>query len=99
MLIIRETFQIHPEKMKVAKQSVKGMIAIAKNLENSLTMRAMFDVVADFYTLVFETEVESMHQFETEYASTMTMPEWQEWYSTFRPCIASGKREVFMLID
>lgn len=98
MLIIRETFQIHPDKMKAAKESVKFMLGLSEHLEPKVTMRAMFDVVADFYTMIFETEVESLQQMEEIYAQTMQLKEWQEWYPTFRPCIVSGKREVFMLL-
>jgi hypothetical protein len=98
MVVVRNVFQIRPEEMKKALAIVRE----SRPLFESLGMprqRAMTDLVADFYTLVLETELPSLGAFEEATVKHFSNPEWQAFYSRLRPLVSGGRREVFTVVD
>ncbi len=98
MLLIRNIFQIRAGSMKQALEVMKRGDALMKKGPFPRS-RALTDVAADFYTLVLETEVESLAEFEKGTAETFANPEWQAWYQQFTPLIQSGRREIFRIVE
>lgn len=98
MIVIRNIFRIRPGAMKQALALVKRGQALTAQTGFSRS-RALTDVAADFYTLVFEIECESLQQFEQGLSQNFGSAEWQSWYQEFTPLIQGGRREIFHIVD
>jgi len=97
MIVIRNVFSIHPEKMKEAKAAVPQIQAINVRL-GMPAGRALTDLTGPAYTLVLEMEWPSLAAFEQGLVKVMADPEWQAAYGRLRPLIASGHREVYSVV-
>jgi len=60
--------------------------------------RVMVDAVAGYWTVVLETEVESLDQFEREMATFGSLPEVQKNMEGYMDLVLGGKREIFRII-
>jgi hypothetical protein len=98
MIIVRNTFQIFPERMKDAVALAKEGRTLVKRLGFPVP-RLSVDVAAEFYTLVLETEFASLTDFDARLPQNFGNPEWQAWYARFTPLIKSGRREIFRVVD
>ena len=98
MLVVRNTFHIRAGSMKQA-------IALAKRGRELMAKvgfahsRTLTDVVGDFYTLVLETECETLHDFEQSFGTSIATDEWQAWYKEMTPLIVDGRREIFRVVE
>ncbi|MDP2480712.1 MAG: hypothetical protein Q8W51_13145 [Candidatus Palauibacterales bacterium] len=98
MIRVRDVFQIEPEHMQDAKALANRMFA-ALGEEGRGRFTLMTDLVADFFTLVFESDHEDLAAFESAFASTMSNPDAREVYAKFRATIVSGRREIFTIVE
>ena len=94
MIVVRDIFQLQFGKAKEAiellKQGRKALEQAGYPVE-----RILADVTGEYYTLVMETRVESLSEFEKGLQNAPGMTEWQEIYRSFVPLVRSGRREVF----
>lgn len=97
MIIVRNTFRVKPSRMKEAVQLARDGRAIVERLGFPVP-RISVDIASRFYTLVLETEFESLADFETRLPQNTASPEWQEWYQRFTTLVRSGRREIFRVI-
>ena len=97
MIVIRDVFRIHPDRMKDAKALLPEMRAHNQRL-GVATGRAMTDLTGPYYTLVLEMEQPSLSAWEQALAKAFADPEWQKSYGKFRPMIEAGHREIFNLL-
>lgn len=97
MIVIRDVFQIRPDKMKEAKALLPEIQALNKRLGVPVG-RAMTDVTGPYYTLVLEREFPSIAAWEKSLGKIFAYPEWQKTYGRFRPMIESGHREIFDVV-
>jgi hypothetical protein len=98
MIRVRDVFQIEPERMQDAK-ALAGQMFDALGEEGRGRFTMMTDLVADFFTLVFESEHEDLATFESAFAGTMSNPDAREVYVKFRATIVSGRREIFTIVE
>jgi hypothetical protein len=98
VILVRDIFQLHFGKAREA-------IALAKE-ERTITERAggppariLTDLVGDYYTLVMETEVESLGQLDELLSGALQDPEWKEWFARFTPLVREGRREILRVVD
>ncbi len=98
MIIVRNTFQLKFGKAKDAKVLIKESLDLMKRNGNSLP-RYMTDLTGEFYTLVMETQYNSLADMEKEFSSSMGSPEFEQWYNKFVPLVESGHREIFSLVN
>jgi hypothetical protein len=98
MIRVRDVFQIEPVHMQDAKALASRMFdALGDEGRGRFTM--MTDLVADFFTLVFESDHEDLAAFEATFADTMSNPDAREFYVKFRATIVSGRREIFTIVE
>lgn len=97
MIVVRNTFQVHPGQMKHAVEVAKEGRAVMQRL--GFPVRLSVDVVSDFYTLVLENELPSLSDYDALVPKTFGDPEWQKWYQGFTPLVRCGRREVFRTVD
>ncbi len=100
MLIIREVFTAKPgQASKLAKLCKKGF-------SGDPNMRVMTDMVGDFNTVVIETQVNSLAEFEKqmeEYKSGKPDPKMDpkvaEEMSKYTEMYLTGRREIFQIVE
>ena len=98
MIRVRDVFQIEPEHMQDAKALVSRMVdALGEEGRGRFTI--MTDLVADFFTLVLESDHEDLAAFESAFGSIMSNPDAREVYVRFRSTIAGGRREIFTIVE
>jgi len=98
MVIVRNTFSVDPTRMKDAIAIAKEGREIVQRLGFPVP-RLSVDVASDFYTLVLETEFESLADFEGRMPLNTSSPVWQAWYARFTELIRGGRREIFRVIE
>ena len=98
MIVVRDTFQIHPERMKEARALAKEDRRLAQKHGYPLR-RIMTDLSGEYYTLIFEGEVASLSEFQELMGRAFADKEWQEWYGRFRQLIRGGRREFYTLLE
>ncbi|HSJ57604.1 MAG TPA: hypothetical protein VLC95_10510 [Anaerolineae bacterium] len=57
--------------------------------------RIFTDASGDFFTVVSETDVESLADWELRLAHVFTLPEFHDWFSRMTPLVESGRREFY----
>ncbi len=98
MILVRDIFQLHFGKAREAVTLAKE----GKEIENRAgagVRRILTDLVGEYYTLIYESEYESLGQFEETMRTALNEAEWKEWYARFQPLVRSGRREIFRIVD
>lgn len=98
MIVVRNTFHVHPERMKDAVALAKEGRILVERLGFPIP-RVMVDVAAEFYTLVLDTEFASLTDFDARLPQNFANPEWQAWYAKFTPLVTGGRREIFRVVE
>lgn len=98
MLVVRDIFNIKFGRMREAlqlwqegKQHVMGNTAAPP--------RIMTDLTGDYYTLVLESQFNSLADYEKAMQSELSKPDWRNWYQKFTPLVESGRREMFNVVE
>ncbi|MFN8547873.1 MAG: hypothetical protein U0527_07900 [Candidatus Eisenbacteria bacterium] len=98
MIVIRDELRIAPEGMKTAREAVAAMLKIESGRELG-RVRVLTDLVGEYYTLVIETETESLSTYELWMQKLMPSDAWQKAYAGLRPLVRGGKRSVYTLLS
>ena len=98
MIVVRDELKIAPEGMKTAKDAVAQMlkVEVARDMGR---VRVLTDLVGEYYTLVIETETESLSTYEVWMQRMMPSDAWQKAYAALRPLVRGGKRSVYTLLQ
>ena len=101
MIVVRDIFQIKFGKARDAIASWKEGHKLIENLDgNGRKFRLLTDFAGgQYYTLVMESEYESLAEFEGEMAKIMGNKEWGNWYQKFVPLADSGRREILNVVQ
>ena len=94
MMIVRGVFQ--------AKYGKGGdLVALFKEAREKwpeqYADRILTDASGSFFTVVVETNVESLAEWEQRSAEFFTLPEFADWFARMTPLVRSGSREFFNL--
>ena len=98
MIVVRDIFQLKYGKARDAKQLLKEGMPIFKKYAD-FPMRILTDLVGPAYTLVMESEHESLAAYETSLKSELGADEWHAWYQKYIPLVESSRREIFTIVD
>jgi hypothetical protein len=92
MIVVRDVFQ--------AKYG-RGdeLVRLMKELEEKFEMaqRIYTDMSGPFFTVVIESEVESVDAWESTLQEAFTDASWQDWFSKMVPLVETGRREFYRL--
>ena len=94
MIIIRDIFQLRFGEAKEAIALLKQGAAALKEAGYPVD-RILADVTGEYYTLVMESRVENLSQYEEAMAGIGDLDAWQQVYRRFVPLVRAGRREVF----
>ena len=99
MIVVRDIFQLKFGKARDAQASWKeGFALFTRHFPKYKPGRLMTDVVGEYYTMVLESEYESLTEFENRGKEISGNEEWRKWYGTFTPYVESGRREIFNVV-
>lgn len=98
MILVRDVFRMKFGKAKEVKEQLKAGKPIAEKLGFKLG-RVMTDLTGPSYTLVMESEIESLSEFENELKKAFSNKEWEQWYKGIVPLIDSASREIYTIVD
>lgn len=91
MIIVRDVFQA-----KYGKGSeLVALFKEAQKWSDNYGSRILTDVGGQFFTVVVETEVESLADWEKRFASVLALPEFSAWFTSSMALIDSGRREFY----
>ena len=92
MIVVRDVFQ--------AKYGKGGdLVALFKEARQEWPQgyadRILTDVSGSFFTVVVETQVESLAEWERRAAEIFAVPEFGGWFARMTPLVESGRREFY----
>ena len=93
MLLIRNVFHCKPGQAKALIKMLKGTFGQSGPMANA---RVMTDVAAGFWTVVLETETESLEAWEKEFAAASS-PDVRKPMEGYMELVTGGYREIFRI--
>lgn len=98
MIIVRDIFHLKFGKAKEAKTLLKDADDINKKYGFQKS-RALTDLVtAHSYTLILESEWNSLADWENAMKQGLGAEDWQKWYSKFIPLVETASREILNVV-
>lgn len=94
MFVIRETFTAKPGKASALATMFKQVMGEM----TTLTTRVMTDYIAGFNTVVLETEVQNLGEFEKELETYMSRQDLRDKMKGYTEMYQDGRREVYKLV-
>ena len=98
MFVVRDVFRCKPGKAKELVEKFKRTFPQMEKLDRFLNTRIMVDAVADYWTVVIESDVESLADFERHMNEFGTRPEVREAMAGYMDLVLEGRREIFRLV-
>ena len=92
MIIIRDVFQARYGK---GGELVAMFKEAAQNWPDAYGGRVLSDVSGPFFTVVAETQVESLSEWEARTKEYFSIPEFGKWFGRMQPLVESGRREFY----
>jgi len=96
MILIRDVFTTKPGKAGELVKKFKAVIPYMEK-EGLKNTKVMTDLVANYWTVVIESEAEDFSNFEKEVRSFTSKPEVKEIMKDYMSLVEGGYREVFKL--
>ncbi len=95
MLIVRETFTAKPG---MASKLAKMFRELVKEMPG-LKSRVLTDFIGPFNTVIWETEIEALADFERMMKEYADKPDIGKKMAGYTEMYVSGKREIFRLVE
>ena len=92
MMIVRDVFQA---KYGKGGELVALFKEASKELRTGYGYRILTDASGPFFTVVTETEVASLADWEKLIAEVFSNPEFGKWFARMEPLVRSGQREFY----
>jgi hypothetical protein len=98
MFIIRESFTAKPGQASKLAKLFKEVITDNPQVQARAKSRIMTDSVASFNTVVMETEVKDLAEFESMMKEYMSRSDVRDRMKGYTEMYVTGKREIYQLI-
>jgi hypothetical protein len=99
MILVRDLFRCKPgQAREVAERFRRAFAALAAHGEPA-RFRLLVDVVASYWTVVLETEVSDLSEFERHMSGWAAVPEVATIMKGYMDLIEGGHREIFRILD
>jgi hypothetical protein len=97
MFLVRDIMYCKPGKVRPMVEKFTAMRKMSEQ-KGLGTFKVMTDVTAErFWTVVCETEVKSMTEYEDSMKKSMEMKELQDIMQGYHDLVESGRREIYKL--
>lgn len=98
MYLVRDIFQCKPGTSKQVAEMFKKTLGSMQDVDGFRNPRVMLDYVASYWTVVLDSEVDSLQRFETHMASFSKRPEVKEGLAGYMDLVVSGRREIYKIV-
>ena len=92
MIVVRDVFQA---KYGKGGELVELFKAARKELSPEYAQRILSDASGSFFTIVTETEVPSLAEWEKLIREVFARPDFAKWFERSLPLVESGRREFY----
>lgn len=99
MIVVRNVFRVRFGEAKKAIELWREGLELERRLGHLDEGRLLTDVVGPFYTLVIETEHESLAAWEAHEHAAMADDAVKEWYGRAKTVMEEGYREVLEVVS
>jgi heme-degrading monooxygenase HmoA len=97
MYVVRDIFRCKPRKAKDLIAKFKTSLKSAEQHDGFSNSRVLVDVVADYWTVVIESDVASLEQFEQHLREWGARAEVREAMEGYMDLVEGGRREIFRI--
>ena len=97
MFVVRDVFRCKPGKAKELVEKFKKTVATMERDDRFTNVRIMVDAIADYWTVVLESDVETLADFEKHMSEFGARPEVREAMAGYMDLVIEGRREIFRL--
>ena len=97
MFLVRDVFQAKPGKAGALAKIFKQANEKLKGMEGYSNARVMTDMVASYWTVVTEVEVDSIERYTNMARVFTSMPELAELFKGYMDLVQGGHREIFKI--
>jgi len=98
MYVVRDIFRCKPGKAKELVEKFKKSIGSMEQLDGFVNVRLMVDFVADYWTVVLESDIASLEQFEKHMSEWSSRAEVREAMAGYMDLVEGGRREIFRIV-
>lgn len=98
MFLIRDVFKCKPGQAKNLIEKFQRSMSLLENEEGFNSFRILVDYVASYWTVVLETEVDDLAQFEQHIREWGESDEAKQIMSGYMDLVDSGYREIFRIV-
>lgn len=95
MYVVRDVFRCKPGKAKELVERFRKTIPSMEAHDRFRNVRIMVDAVAEYWTVVLESDVESLADFEKHMHEYSTRPEVREAMAGYMDLVIEGRREIY----
>ena len=98
MIVVRDVFRCKPGKAKVLIEQFKTAMPLMMGEDSSVKHRILVDAVSTYWTVVIESEVESLTAFEKMMSEMKPSPEAEKAMEGYMDNVDGGYREIFRIV-
>ena len=98
MCVVRDVFDCKPGHSKPISERFKKSFPLMKKMKGIVSARILVDYVASYWTVVLETEVENLDDFERQMNEYSASPEFREAMKGYMDEVDGGHREIFKIV-
>jgi hypothetical protein len=92
MIVVRDVFQA---KYGKGGELVALFKEAAKSWRSDYGIRVLTDASGPFFTVVTETEVPNLGEWEKRRTEIFSHPDFGKWFARMEPLVESGRREFY----
>ena len=97
MYVVRDIFRCKPGKAKDLVAKFKQTFASMEKDDGFANIRVMVDAVADYWTVVVESDVATLAEFERHQSEFGTRPEVRAAMEGYMDLVEGGRREIWRI--
>jgi heme-degrading monooxygenase HmoA len=95
---VRDVFRCKPGKAKELVERFRRTFESMKELDGFRNPQIMVDAVAGYWTVVLESEIETLAQFEKHQEEFSSRPAVREAMSGYMELVEGGHREIWRIV-
>ena len=98
MYLVRDIFRCKPGQSKAMAEKFKKSLPLMKKLPGFKSGRVLVDSVGSYWTVVLETEVDNLGDYERQMTDYAASAEMREALKGYMDLIDGGHREIFRIV-
>jgi heme-degrading monooxygenase HmoA len=97
MIVVRNVFRCKPGMAKELAKKFTATVPLMKKNTGVGAMRVLTDLSSTFWTVVVETEAESLEAWDKQFSAYSSEPEVRKAMDGYMDLVEGGHREIFRI--